>query len=77
MFVLLIFSCIDVLFRLTGTNMPGASMPPPPAPVFVVPPYGPDPQITVCPSCHASIQTRVEHKPNTNTHVIALLLLLL
>ncbi|XP_021934130.1 lipopolysaccharide-induced tumor necrosis factor-alpha factor-like isoform X2 [Zootermopsis nevadensis] len=30
-----------------------------------------------CPSCHASVQTRVDYEPNTKTHLFALLLCLI
>lgn len=30
-----------------------------------------------CPSCHASVQTRVDYEPNTKTHLFALLLCLM
>uniref|UniRef100_A0A1B6FPR6 LITAF domain-containing protein n=2 Tax=Cuerna arida TaxID=1464854 RepID=A0A1B6FPR6_9HEMI len=57
---------------------------PPPGPsinvtrtVIVMPTYGPFPARTICTSCHADITTRVEHKPNTHTHLMALLLLFL
>ncbi|KAI5641927.1 LITAF-like zinc ribbon domain-containing protein [Phthorimaea operculella] len=41
-----------------------------------VTPVGPSPTSLVCPSCRATIRTRVESKATTKTHVIALLLCL-
>ncbi|XP_055547606.1 lipopolysaccharide-induced tumor necrosis factor-alpha factor homolog [Wyeomyia smithii] len=38
------------------------------------PAVGPDPTHLVCPSCRATIRTRVEHDSTTKTHIIALLL---
>ncbi|RZF49105.1 hypothetical protein LSTR_LSTR008391 [Laodelphax striatellus] len=36
--------------------------------------FSPFPQRMICPSCHAEVETRVKYRPNTNTHLIALLL---
>ncbi|XP_075219034.1 lipopolysaccharide-induced tumor necrosis factor-alpha factor homolog isoform X2 [Lycorma delicatula] len=49
---------------------------PPQRPVTVVVEQGfaPFPQRMTCPSCHCPIETRVEYRPNSNTHLIALLL---
>ncbi|KAM8711254.1 hypothetical protein ACLKA7_000401 [Drosophila subpalustris] len=46
--------------------------------VIIVPgqPYGPDPQDIQCPYCHNYARTRVMYKPNSRTHLIALLLCL-
>ncbi|CAH2063512.1 unnamed protein product, partial [Iphiclides podalirius] len=35
-------------------------------------PVGPEPSSLVCPSCHATIVSRVERKATTRTHLIAL-----
>uniref|UniRef100_A0A1B6CGL0 LITAF domain-containing protein n=1 Tax=Clastoptera arizonana TaxID=38151 RepID=A0A1B6CGL0_9HEMI len=61
--------------NLQGTNVPGVVSEAPR--VIYMPSYGPDPQIICCPSCHARVKTRVEHKPNTTTHLMAVLLLIL
>ncbi|EDW61428.1 lipopolysaccharide-induced tumor necrosis factor-alpha factor homolog [Drosophila virilis] len=47
--------------------------------VIVVPssPYGPDPQDVQCPFCHNYTRTRVSYRPNSRTHLIALVLCLL
>ncbi|CAO1323454.1 unnamed protein product [Diamesa serratosioi] len=37
---------------------------------------GPDSTRTTCPSCHATIATRVEHEASSKTHIIAGLLCL-
>ncbi|CAH0397309.1 unnamed protein product [Chilo suppressalis] len=37
---------------------------------------GPKPSQVTCPSCRATIVTRVDHKATTKTHVIALILCL-
>ncbi|KAL0839411.1 hypothetical protein ABMA28_016136 [Loxostege sticticalis] len=39
-------------------------------------PVGPKPAQVTCPSCHASIMSRVDHKSTTKTHLIALALCL-
>jgi len=46
--------------------------------VIIVPgtPYGPEPQDIQCPYCHNYARTRVMYKPNSRTHLIALLLCL-
>ncbi|XP_016972156.2 lipopolysaccharide-induced tumor necrosis factor-alpha factor homolog [Drosophila rhopaloa] len=46
--------------------------------VVVVPtsPYGPEPMDVQCPHCHNYARTRVSYKPNSRTHLIALLLCL-
>ncbi|KAH8401838.1 hypothetical protein KR009_008207 [Drosophila setifemur] len=46
--------------------------------VVVVPssPYGPEPQDILCPHCHNYARTRVSYKPNSRTHLIALVLCL-
>ncbi|KAH8370979.1 hypothetical protein KR093_005868 [Drosophila rubida] len=46
--------------------------------VIVVPgsPYGPEPQDVQCPYCHNYTRTRVSYRPNSRTHLIALLLCL-
>ncbi|EDW02644.1 lipopolysaccharide-induced tumor necrosis factor-alpha factor homolog [Drosophila grimshawi] len=46
--------------------------------VIVVPssPYGPEPQDVQCPYCHNFTRTRVSYRPNSRTHLIALLLCL-
>ncbi|XP_059482379.1 lipopolysaccharide-induced tumor necrosis factor-alpha factor homolog [Neocloeon triangulifer] len=50
---------------------------PPTAPVvMVISSLPPESSRYVCPSCQANIQTRVEHKSGTMTHIIALLLCL-
>ncbi|KAF2885896.1 hypothetical protein ILUMI_20277, partial [Ignelater luminosus] len=42
-------------------------------PVTVVPAnFGPNSQVYVCPYCNHSISTRVETKPTTKTHLIAI-----
>ncbi|XP_037954897.1 lipopolysaccharide-induced tumor necrosis factor-alpha factor-like [Teleopsis dalmanni] len=40
-------------------------------------PYGPHPVDVQCPFCHNFTRTRIRHKPNSKTHLIALLLCLL
>ncbi|KAH8411076.1 hypothetical protein KR222_011756 [Zaprionus bogoriensis] len=47
--------------------------------VIVVPtsPYGPDPQDVQCPYCHNYTRTRISYRPNSRTHLIALVLCLL
>ncbi|XP_049865433.1 lipopolysaccharide-induced tumor necrosis factor-alpha factor homolog [Pectinophora gossypiella] len=37
---------------------------------------GPQPSTLVCPSCRATVQTRVDRKATTKTHIIALVLCL-
>ncbi|KAH8390084.1 hypothetical protein KR200_006776 [Drosophila serrata] len=46
--------------------------------VVVVPssPYGPEPMDIQCPYCHNHVRTRISYKPNSRTHLIALLLCL-
>ncbi|XP_030387620.1 lipopolysaccharide-induced tumor necrosis factor-alpha factor homolog [Scaptodrosophila lebanonensis] len=48
--------------------------------VIIVPPssvaYGPGPVDVQCPFCHNFIRTRVRFRPNSRTHLIALLLCL-
>ncbi|XP_043641704.1 lipopolysaccharide-induced tumor necrosis factor-alpha factor [Drosophila teissieri] len=46
--------------------------------VAVVPasPYGPEPLDVLCPYCHNYARTRVSFKPNSRTHLIALILCL-
>ncbi|KAG6448058.1 hypothetical protein O3G_MSEX005316, partial [Manduca sexta] len=39
-------------------------------------PVGPKSTNIVCPSCHATVMTKVEHKSTTKTHIIALFLCL-
>ncbi|XP_059060148.1 lipopolysaccharide-induced tumor necrosis factor-alpha factor homolog [Achroia grisella] len=39
-------------------------------------PVGPQPAQLVCPSCSATIVTKVTHKATTKTHIIALVLCL-
>ncbi|GBP01040.1 hypothetical protein EVAR_70662_1, partial [Eumeta japonica] len=39
-------------------------------------PVGPVSTQLICPSCNATISTRVEHKASTRTHIIAVLLCL-
>lgn len=45
-----------------------------PVTVIVEQGFAPFPQHMTCPSCHSDIETRVEYRPNSNTHLIALLL---
>lgn len=47
--------------------------------VIVLPPtpYGPHPQDVQCPFCHNYTRTRVSYKPNSRTHLVALVLCLL
>ncbi|KAL0883749.1 hypothetical protein ABMA27_015854 [Loxostege sticticalis] len=47
-------------------NAPGIT------PLGAMGPVGPSQMMVTCPSCLAPITTRVEHKPNTKTHMIAL-----
>ncbi|XP_026313804.1 lipopolysaccharide-induced tumor necrosis factor-alpha factor homolog [Hyposmocoma kahamanoa] len=42
--------------------------------IVVSPPVGPKPSHMTCQSCGAEIVTRVEYKPSTKTHLIALAL---
>ncbi|XP_001976272.3 lipopolysaccharide-induced tumor necrosis factor-alpha factor homolog [Drosophila erecta] len=69
------------------TTGPGPAPGPSPAPatttstqhtVVVVPgsPYGPEPMDVQCPYCHNFARTRVSFKPNSRTHLIALILCL-
>ncbi|KAJ9587390.1 hypothetical protein L9F63_019091 [Diploptera punctata] len=52
--------------------------PPPPTTVIVqTAVLGSQPCNMQCPSCHASIQTRVEYESTTKTHLFALLLCLI
>ncbi|XP_016927910.3 lipopolysaccharide-induced tumor necrosis factor-alpha factor homolog [Drosophila suzukii] len=46
--------------------------------VVVVPssPYGPEPMDVQCPHCHNYTRTRVSYRPNSRTHLIALILCL-
>lgn len=46
--------------------------------VVVVPssPYGPEPMDVQCPHCHNYARTRISYKPNSRTHLIALILCL-
>ncbi|KAH8307088.1 hypothetical protein KR044_004701 [Drosophila immigrans] len=46
--------------------------------VIVVPgsQYGPEPQDVQCPYCHNFTRTRVSYRPNSRTHLIALVLCL-
>lgn len=44
---------------------------PPPAQVIVTPQVGPDPQMLTCPSCRATIVTKMEYQSSTRTHVMA------
>ncbi|XP_017054148.1 lipopolysaccharide-induced tumor necrosis factor-alpha factor homolog [Drosophila ficusphila] len=46
--------------------------------VVVVPgsPYGPEPMDVQCPHCHNYARTRVSYRPNSRTHLIALILCL-
>nr|XP_021204685.1 lipopolysaccharide-induced tumor necrosis factor-alpha factor homolog isoform X1 [Bombyx mori] len=37
---------------------------------------GPDPAQVTCPSCHASVMTKITTKASTKTHIIALILCL-
>ncbi|XP_011294498.1 lipopolysaccharide-induced tumor necrosis factor-alpha factor homolog [Musca domestica] len=37
-------------------------------------PMGPDSQTAFCPNCNQSIQTNVEQKATTKTHILALVL---
>ncbi|KAK0177885.1 hypothetical protein PV328_001889 [Microctonus aethiopoides] len=58
-----------------GPSPPPPGMQQPPAVVFVQPAvFGPDTQRLSCPSCQASISTRVETEPSSKTHLFALLL---
>lgn len=41
------------------------------------PAVGPTPTLIVCPSCHQSVQTKLEYEPSTRTHLFALGLCLL
>ncbi|XP_049277374.1 lipopolysaccharide-induced tumor necrosis factor-alpha factor homolog [Anopheles funestus] len=38
------------------------------------PQVGPDPMTITCPSCHATVRTKVKHESTTSTHACALLL---
>ncbi|XP_045459707.1 uncharacterized protein LOC123670244 isoform X2 [Melitaea cinxia] len=38
---------------------------------------GPEPTTLICPSCKASVTTRVDHKATTRTHLVALILCVL
>ncbi|XP_037046394.1 lipopolysaccharide-induced tumor necrosis factor-alpha factor homolog [Bradysia coprophila] len=42
--------------------------------VIMSPQVGPDPQMITCPSCRASVITRMEYEPTTKTHIMAGLL---
>ncbi|XP_069686250.1 lipopolysaccharide-induced tumor necrosis factor-alpha factor homolog isoform X2 [Periplaneta americana] len=61
----------------------GMNPPPPPGPhvtpavIVQGPMLGSSPCNLQCPSCHASIQTRVDYEANTKTHLFALLLCLI
>lgn len=43
----------------------------------VAPLVGPAPAIVTCPTCHASMQTRIEREASSNAHLLALLCCLL
>ncbi|EAA15026.4 lipopolysaccharide-induced tumor necrosis factor-alpha factor homolog [Anopheles arabiensis] len=38
------------------------------------PQVGPDPMTITCPTCHATVRTKVKHESTTSTHACALLL---
>ncbi|XP_023172790.1 lipopolysaccharide-induced tumor necrosis factor-alpha factor homolog [Drosophila hydei] len=77
--------------QATGTATPALTTGPAPTPapplqppatqhtVIVVPnsPFGPEPQDVQCPYCHNYARTRVSYRPNSRTHLIALVLCLL
>ncbi|XP_055547605.1 lipopolysaccharide-induced tumor necrosis factor-alpha factor homolog [Wyeomyia smithii] len=48
----------------------------PPMVFAEAPAVGPDSSELVCPSCRATIMTRVEHSSTSKTHITALLLLI-
>ncbi|XP_034110361.1 lipopolysaccharide-induced tumor necrosis factor-alpha factor homolog [Drosophila albomicans] len=64
----------------TGTAIPAVTTGPSTTQhtVIVVPgsAYGPEPQDVQCPYCHNYTRTRVSYRPNSRTHLIALLLCL-
>ncbi|CAG9563523.1 unnamed protein product [Danaus chrysippus] len=37
---------------------------------------GPEPMPLICPACHASVKSKVEHSSTTGTHIMAALLCL-
>ncbi|XP_031636269.1 lipopolysaccharide-induced tumor necrosis factor-alpha factor homolog [Contarinia nasturtii] len=43
---------------------------------MVIPAVGPEPSRVTCPSCHASIMTKVQTESSSRTHILALLLCL-
>ncbi|ALC42271.1 CG30273, partial [Drosophila busckii] len=66
--------------QATSTVTPAQTTGPTAAHTVVVvpagPSYGPQPQDVLCPFCHNYTRTRVSFRPNSRTHLIALLLCL-
>ncbi|XP_058059756.1 lipopolysaccharide-induced tumor necrosis factor-alpha factor homolog [Anopheles bellator] len=42
--------------------------------IITNPQVGPDPVTITCPSCRATVRTKVKHRSNTSTHACAFLL---
>ncbi|XP_055854581.1 lipopolysaccharide-induced tumor necrosis factor-alpha factor homolog isoform X1 [Episyrphus balteatus] len=71
-------------YQPAQTYQPGYGQPAPPAAAVIissqptnvqyVTPVGPTSSRVTCPSCRADVQTRLQHEPTTNTHLMALCL---